>query len=167
MPRPPAIARFIAFVRARVRERWDIARELPKSGTGLTVGAVVLNIALGVLPVFFILGTSFMLGRVPAATKAGVGSSAWDSLVYAFLLAAAAFVLLQLLTPLQASLGELITRRVDGKASDRLIGDALRTPGIGPLEDQELLDELSESPDLLEFGFGTTARRGAALVGGL
>jgi ATP-binding cassette subfamily B protein len=164
MKRPPAIARFIAFVRARVRERWDIARELPKSGTGLTVGAVVLNIALGVLPVFFILGTSFMLGRVPAATKAGVGSSAWDSLVYAFLLAAAAFVLLQLLTPLQASLGELITRRVDGKASDRLIGDALRTPGIGPLEDQELLDELSESADQLEFGYRTPGRACAGLV---
>ena len=164
MTRPPAIARFIAFVRARVRERWDIARELPKSGTGLTVGAVVLNIALGVLPVFFILGTSFMLGRVPAATKAGVGSSAWDSLVYAFLLAAAAFVLLQLLTPLQASLGELITRRVDGKASDRLIGDALRTPGIGPLEDQELLDELSESADQLEFGYRTPGRACAGLV---
>jgi len=105
-----------------------------------------------------------MLGRVPAATKGGVGSSAWDSLVYAFLLAAAAFVLLQLLTPLQASLGELITRRVDGKAADRLIGDALRTPGIGPLEDQELLDELSESATQLEFGFRTPGRACAGLV---
>ena len=164
MTRPPAIARFTVFVRARVRERWEIARELPNSGTGLTVAAVVLNIALGVLPVLFILGTSFMLGRVPAATKGGVGSSAWDSLVYAFLLAAAAFVLLQLLTPLQASLGELITRRVDGKASDRLIGHALRTPGIGPLEDQELLGDLSESADQLEFGFRTPGRACAGLV---
>ena len=103
--KPSAIATFVAFVRARVRERWDIARELPKSGTGLTVAAVVLNIVLGVLPVLFILGTSFMLGRVPAATAGGVGSSAWDSLVYAFLLAAGAFVLLQMLTPLQAALG--------------------------------------------------------------
>ena len=58
MTRPPAIARFTVFVRARVRERWEIARELPNSGTGLTVAAVVLNIALGVLPVLFILGTS-------------------------------------------------------------------------------------------------------------
>ncbi len=162
--RPPATARFVAFVRERIRERWEIARELPNSGTGLTVAAVVLNVALGVLPVLFILGTSFMLGRVPAATAGGVGSSAWDSLVYAFLLAAAAFVLLQLLTPLQASLGELITRRIDGKASDRLIGDALRTPGIGPLEDQELLDDLSDSADQLEFGFRTPGRACAGLV---
>jgi ATP-binding cassette subfamily B protein len=164
IPKPSVIARFISFVRARARERWEIARELPNSGTSLTVAAVALNIALGVLPVIFILGTSFMLGRVPAATKAGVGSSAWDSLVYAFLLAAAAFVLLQLLTPLQASLGELITRRVDGKASDRLIGDALRTAGIGPLEDQELLDDLSDSADQLEFGFRTPGRACAGLV---
>ena len=164
IPKPSVIAGFIAFVWARVRERREIAHELPKSGTGLTVAAVVLNVVLGVLPVLFIIGTSFMLGRVPAATKGGVGSSAWDSLVYAFLLAAAAFVLLQLLTPLQASLGELITRRVDGKAADRLIGDALRTPGIGPLEDQELLDELSESATQLEFGFRTPGRACAGLV---
>jgi ATP-binding cassette subfamily B protein len=162
--KPSALATFTAFMRTRVRERWEIARELPKSGTGLTIAAVVLNIALGILPVLFILGTSFMLGRVPAATQGGVGSSAWDSLVYAFLLAAGAFVLMQMLTPLQASLGELITRRVDGKASDRLIGDALRTPGIGPLEDQELLDDLSDSADQLEFGFRTPGRACAGLV---
>ncbi|HEY4976836.1 MAG TPA: hypothetical protein VII05_05750, partial [Gaiellaceae bacterium] len=66
MVQPGFIAGFFAFVRARVRERWEIARELPKSGTGLTIAAVILNIVLGVLPVLFILGTSFMLGRVPA-----------------------------------------------------------------------------------------------------
>jgi ATP-binding cassette subfamily B protein len=162
--RPPAFARLMAFTRTRIRERWEIARELPNSGTGLTVAAIVLNVALGVLPVLFILGTSVMLGRVPAARVGGVGSSAWDSLVYAFLLASAAFVAMQMLTPLQASLGELITRRVDGKASDRLIGDALRTPGIGPLEDQELLDDLSDSADQLEFGFRTPGRACAGLV---
>lgn len=162
--KPSALATFTAFMRARVRERWEIARELPKSGTGLTIAAVVLNIALGILPVLFILGTSFMLGRVPAATQGGVGSSAWDSLVYAFLLAAGAFVLMQMLTPLQASLGELITRRIDGKAADRLIGDALRTPGIGPLEDQELLGDLSDSADQLEFGYRTPGRAASGLV---
>ena len=73
-------------------------------------------------------------------------------------------MLLQLLTPLQASLGELITRRVDGKAADRLIGDSLRTPGIGPLEDQELLDDLSDSATQLEFGFRTPGRACAGLV---
>jgi ATP-binding cassette, subfamily B, bacterial len=159
-----ALAQFAAFVRMSVNSRWEIARELPKSGTGLTIAAVVLNIALGVLPVLFILGTSVMLGRVPAAAAAGVGSGAWDSLVYAFLLAASAFVLMQVLTPLQASLGELITRRVDGQAADRLISDSLRTPGIGPLEDQELLGDLSDSADQLEFGYRTPGRACAGLV---
>jgi len=161
---PSALAQFAAFVRMSVNSRWEIARELPKSGTGLTIAAVVLNIALGVLPVLFILGTSVMLGRVPAAAAAGVGSGAWDSLVYAFLLAASAFVLMQVLTPLQASLGELITRRVDGQAADRLISDSLRTPGIGPLEDQELLGDLSDSADQLEFGYRTPGRACAGLV---
>lgn len=161
---PSAIARFSAFVRMSFNSRWEIARELPKSGTGVTIAAIVLNVVLGVLPVLFILGTSFMLGRVPAATKAGVHSGAWNSLVIAFLLAASAFVVLQLLTPLQASLGELITRRVDGQAADRLISDSLRTPGIGPLEDQELLDDLSESATQLEFGYRTPGRACAGLV---
>jgi ATP-binding cassette subfamily B protein len=162
--KPSLFEQFAAFVRMSVSSRWEIARELPKSGAGLTVAAIALNIVLGILPVLFILGTSVMLGRVPAATAAGVGSGAWDSLVYAFLLAASAFVLMQLLTPLQASLGELITRRVDGQAADRLISDALRTPGIGPLEDQELLDDLSDSATQLEFGFRTPGRACAGLV---
>jgi len=162
--KPSVFAQFDAFVRMSVSSRWDIARELTKSGTGLTVFAVVLNVILGVLPVLFILGTSVMLGRVPAATAAGVGSHAWDSLVYAFLLAASAFVLLQLLTPLQASFGELVTRKVDGRFADRLIGDSLRTPGIGPLEDQELLNDLSDSADQLESGFRSPGRACAGLV---
>jgi len=161
---PSAIARFAAFVRMSFNSRWEIARELPKSGTGVTIAAIVLNVVLGILPVLFILGTSFMLGQVPEATKAGVHSGAWNSLVIAFLLAASAFVALQLLTPLQASLGELITRRIDGQAADRLISDSLKTPGIGPLEDQELLDELSESATQLEFGFRTPGRACAGLV---
>jgi ATP-binding cassette subfamily B protein len=164
LERPPATARFATYVRERFYERWEIARELPKSGVGVTISAVVLNVVLGVLPVLFILGTSVMLGRVPAATAGGVGSSAWNSLVYAFLLAAGAFVVLQLLTPLQTSLGELITRKVDGHFADRLIGDSLRTPGIGPLEDQELLDDLSDSADQLEFGFRSPGRACAGLV---
>ena len=162
--KPSALSRFAAFVRMSFNSRWEIARELAKSGTGLTVFSVVLNVILGVLPVLFILGTSVMLGRVPAATTAGVGSHAWDSLVYAFLLAASAFVLLQVLTPLQASFGELIARKVDGRFADRLIGDSLRTPGIGPLEDQELLNDLSDSADQLESGFRSPGRACAGLV---
>jgi ATP-binding cassette subfamily B protein len=160
----PSPTQLLTFVRARVRERRDIVRELPAAGRAVVVGSLLLNVALGVLPVLFILGTSLMLGRVPAATAAGVGSSAWNSLVIAFVLAASAFVLLQVLTPLQASLGELITRRVDGRAADRLIADSLRTPGIGPLEDQQLLDDLSDSATELEFGFRTPGRACAGLV---
>lgn len=161
---PPAMERLMAFLRIRLRERWEIAQELPQAGRGVTTFAIVVNVILGILPVLFILGTSVMLGRVPAATETGVGSDAWDSLVYAFLLAAGAFVLLQLLTPLQLSIGELITRRVDGRFADRLIGDSLRTPGIGPLEDQELLNNLSDSADQLEAGFRSPGRACAGLV---
>jgi ATP-binding cassette subfamily B protein len=158
------VSRLLTFLRGRVRARWEIACELPKSGRTVVASAIVLNVILGILPVLFILGTSVMLGRVPAAIDAEVGSQAWNSLVYSFILAAAAFVALQALMPLQNSLGELITRRVDGHVADRLIADSLRTPGIGPLEDQELLDDLSDSASELEFGFRTPGRASAGLV---
>ncbi len=162
--RPSLLERINLSIRDRIRERWEIARELPKAGKSVVVWSVTVNIVLGLLPVLFILGTSVMLGRVPAAAEGGLDSHAWDSLVYAFLLAAGAFVLLQLLTPLQLAFGELITRKVDGHFADRLIGDSLRTPGIGPLEDQELLDNLSDSADQLVGGFRSPGRACSGLV---
>jgi ATP-binding cassette subfamily B protein len=92
-----------------------IATLVPSGGTGLVSVLIALNVVLGLLPIVFVVATSVMIGRVPDAVTGGVGSAAWDSLVIAFGIAAAAFVAQQVVAPLQAALGELLARRVDGR----------------------------------------------------
>jgi ATP-binding cassette, subfamily B, bacterial len=128
-----------------------IARLLPSGGPGLVTLLLALNLILGLLPACFIVATSVMIGRVPAAVAGGVGSAEWTALVGAFLVAAVAFVGQQIVTPLQFALGEMLARRVDGHVSGRLIAASLKSTGIGPLEDQKLLNDLSEVVNALEL----------------
>ena len=112
----------------------------------------------------FIVATSVMIGRVPDAVRGGVGSTEWVSLVLAFVIAASAFVAQQIVAPLQAALGELLARRVDGHVFDRLISASLRSTGIGPLEDQSLLDDLTQAATTLEQSFRTPGLACAGLL---
>ncbi len=128
-----------------------IARLLPSGGVGLVTLLAGLNLVLGLLPACFIVATSVMVGRVPAAVVGGVGSAEWTNLVMAFLFAAAAFVGQQIIAPLQYALGEMLARRVDGRVSERLMAAALKSTGIGPLEDQKLLGDLGEVVSSLEL----------------
>ncbi|MFJ9554379.1 ABC transporter ATP-binding protein [Nocardiopsis sp. NPDC101807] len=127
-------------VLARVR----VIRAIPSTGPALASALLLVNVVLGLLPVAFVVATSVVIGQVPAAVAAGVGSQAWSSLVRTFLAAAALFALQTLLTPVQQMLGELMTRRMDGLLQQRLIRASLRSTGIGPLEDPAVLDSLDE-----------------------
>jgi ATP-binding cassette subfamily B protein len=138
-----------------VRSYLRIVALVPSGGAGLSLLLLGLNVVLGVLPVVFIVATSVMIGRVPAAVAAGSGSVEWQSLVVAFVVAAVAFLVQQILAPLQAALGELLARRIDGRVVDRLIAASLQSTGIGPLEDQRLLDDLTQVVTTLERGFRT------------
>jgi ATP-binding cassette subfamily B protein len=141
-----------------------IARLVPSGGPGLAATLVALNLILGLLPVFFVLATSVMIGRVPAAVIGGVGSAEWRDLVLAFSLAAVAFLTQQILAPTQAALGELLARRIDGRVYQRLIGASLRSTGIGPLEDQKLLNDLTQVVSTLEQSFRTSGLACAGLL---
>ena len=142
----------------------QIARLTPSGGSWLVFALVLLNVVLGLLPVAFIVATSVMIGRVPGAVTAGVGSAEWRDLVLAFGLAAAAFLAQQILAPVQAALGELLARRIDGRVVDRLIAASLQSTGIGPLEDQRLLDDLAQVVGWLEQGFRTAGLACAGLL---
>jgi ATP-binding cassette subfamily B protein len=143
---------------------WRIAALLPKGGAGLVGVMICLNVVLGLLPVAFIVATSVMIGRVPAAVSGGVGSAEWSVLVAAFVVAAAVFVAQQIIAPLQTALGELLARRVDGHVLGRLIDASLKSTGIGPLEDQRLLDDLGRVVLSLEQGFRTAGLACAGLL---
>ncbi|MDQ1286866.1 MAG: ATP-binding cassette, subfamily bacterial [Actinomycetota bacterium] len=128
-----------------VRPRWAVLGMLPSGGARPVAALLGVNVVLGLLPVGFVISTSVLVGRVPAAAEAGLGSTAWDALVTAFLVAAAAFAGQQALTPVQVWLGETVRRRVDGHAHQLVISAAMRSTGIGPMEDQAVLDALSNA----------------------
>ena len=141
-----------ASPRELIEDRVDLVRLVPQAGRLLTAGVALVNLVAGALPVVFVIATSVMLGRVPAAVRGGLHSSAWHSLLAVFAVAAAAFVAQQLVTPFAISAGELVARRIDERVYDDLMAASLRSPGIGPLEDQEALDDLRGAASALEFG---------------
>jgi ATP-binding cassette subfamily B protein len=147
-----------------VRSYLRIVALLPAAGRGLLAALLLVNVLLGLLPVGFVVATSVMIGRVPSAVDGGVGSSAWAGLVTWFGVAAGAFLAQQILAPVQGSLGELMSRRIDGLVYDRLIAGSLRTPGIAPLEDQRLLADLTEATRSLEQAFRTPGNACAAVL---
>lgn len=147
-----------------VEPRIFVIRQLPLAGRGLLVTLALVNIFSGLLAVGFVLTTSVLVGRIPAAVEDGLDSAGWTSLISAFLLASAAFLAQQLLAPFATSLGQVMRHRVDGHFRDRLIAVALRSTGIGPMEDQETLASLDQACEQLESGFLTP---GDAAVGTL
>ena len=147
-----------------VAPRLLIIRYLPAAGSGLVMLLTIVNLLLGLLPVAFIVATSVVVGRVPDALAAGLGSSAWDGLVVAFLVAAALFVIQQAFVPAQTALGELAKRRVDGYIHDRIMGAALSSTGIGPMEDQAALDALKEASRRLDGNWETPGMACAGML---
>ncbi|WP_193317889.1 MULTISPECIES: ABC transporter ATP-binding protein [Streptomyces] len=105
---------------------------------------------------------STVIGKVPDAVAGGGDSSATNTLTRFFLLAAAIFILQEVLTPVQTLLGELMSRRIDGHLQSNLIAVALRSEGIGPIEDPAALDALDEVSRYFERRMDTP---GAACAG--
>ncbi|MGM1063813.1 ABC transporter ATP-binding protein [Saccharothrix sp. Mg75] len=155
---------WVGTAREQFAARREIARLLPRAGGRPVAVLVVLELLLGCLPVLFTAATAVLLGRVPAAVGAGLGSGAWDSLVAVFGVAAGAFVARQLIAPAERAVGELVTRRVDGRVFDELMAASLRSPGLGPLEDQEALDALRSAAREVEFGVQSPGRAATGLL---
>ncbi|MFE9749390.1 ABC transporter ATP-binding protein [Saccharothrix saharensis] len=150
--------------REQFAARWGIVRLLPRAGRSLVAALVVVELLLGCLPVVFTVATAMVLGRVPAAVAAGPDSGAWRSLVAVFAVAAGAFVARQVLSPVERAMGELVTRRVDGGVVDELMAASLRSPGLGPLEDQRALDALRTAAREVEFGVQSPGRAATGLL---
>lgn len=147
-----------------VRPRLLLAGHLRSAGGRLVGVLLAVNLLLGLLPVAFVVATSVLVGRVPEAVTAGVGSAAWEQLTLAFVVATVTFLGQQTLTPVQIALGELVKRRVDGAVHDRLIAAALSSTGIGPMEDQAALDALVDASRKLESNWETPGMGGAGLL---
>ncbi|MDX6398461.1 MAG: ATP-binding cassette, subfamily bacterial [Gaiellaceae bacterium] len=139
--------RLAEYLRARTALRLKILRLLHAAGPRLLVGGFALHVLTGLAPVAFIVATSTVVGRVPGAVGAGLGSPEWRSLRNALLVAGALFVLQQLSWPFQWALGEMITWRVDDTVRERVAAASFEPVGIAALEDPETLDQLAEIAD--------------------
>jgi ATP-binding cassette subfamily B protein len=138
---------FRAYLRGRVALRLKILRLLPAAGRRLLASTIALHLFTGVAPVAFIVATSTVVGRVPAAVDAGLDSPEWRSLRTALLVAGALFVVQQLSWPFQWAFGEMVTWRVDDTIRERVAAASFEPVGIAALEDPETLEQLAQIAD--------------------
>ena len=144
---------------SRVRRWTSILRLLAHAGGWVVSGAILLNLALGLLPIGFIVAMSVLLQRLPAAAADATGSG-WGTLTAPLIFAVLTFVLLQVLVPFQTAVGQLVTWRVDAYCVRLLMDAALVDAPVGALEDQEELDRLSRAREA--FGRNVPAPGDAA-----
>jgi ATP-binding cassette subfamily B protein len=155
---------WIAYLRERVRSRVAIARLLPLAGTGLSAATIACNLLVGLAPVGFVIATSVVVGRLPGAIEGGWDSDDGRVLIWAIAAAGILLAVQQGVSPVLAVLSDRISRRVDGTIRDRLAAASVGSPGIAPLEDQELLADLTEAGGSMEFNPFTPGRAVSGLV---
>jgi ATP-binding cassette subfamily B protein len=139
----------------RVEPRIFLLEQLRSATGALAAGTAALNLLAGALFGGFLIASSVVIGRVPAAVNGGLGSAQWRSLVVAFIGSCVILFGQQILTPLSASLGQLVKHRVDGQFHDRLLDVSLSTTGIAPHEDDASLANLRLAAEGLEKSWRT------------
>jgi ATP-binding cassette subfamily B protein len=136
----------------RIDPRLYLLRELRSVVGPLALCLAVLNLVISAIPGCFMIASSIVVGRTPAAVVGGLGSRAWGSLVAAFAVSAAVLFVQQVLAPLSVSLGQVLKHRVDGEFHDQILAASLAGTGIAPLEDHEAAGGLWLAAEQLERG---------------
>jgi len=147
-----------------VLARLRIWRIMPLAGWGRVTGLIAVSLVLGALPLVFMVTTSAMIGHVPDAVAGGVGSAPWDQVVRLFLIAAGAFVVTQILAPVQHMVGLAVQRHVDGAVRDQAVAAVTGSVGIAALEDGEVLSTFSEARMRFENNWHTPGNAVAGML---
>jgi ATP-binding cassette, subfamily B, bacterial len=148
--------------KARWRSWWSIIRIVPRAGRRAVAVAALLNLVVGLLPLGFVVATSVAIARVPAAGSSAHG--AWGPVLAAMTLAIVVLLLQSALSPFQAAFTELISRRVDGFCTRRLMRCTLAEAPVAQLEQAAVLDKLSDARRGLVENFVTPGAAAAGLV---
>ncbi len=159
--RASPLARLSDLLLTLGRRWWAIFRLVPMAGPALVALAVVGNLLLGLLPIAFLIGTSTLISRVESDVGAHRGAL-WAPVVPALVLAGAALVVQNLLTPFQGVVGELVMRRIDGRCIRGLIRSSLQDASMCALEEPEVLSDLNDARAGLTQGWQAP---GSAVVG--
>lgn len=131
-----------------------LRRLLPYAGRGLVAVTLAVHVVAGAAPVAFMAGTGYALQRVVA------GEPATPWLVTALV----AFVVQQLLAPVQLVLSRKVQRRVDAACIARLTSFAFHGATLAGLERPDVADRLAQAEEAFEQW---TLTPGAALEGAL
>ena len=125
------------------RKEWIFFSVLPKADGPLAVGWWTMLVLRGVLPSVFAIATGLLVG----AAQGGASLSA------PLVLVGVAFVLIQVLTPIQTALSFNLGDRTAAWLYDRLTEACIRPDGMGHLEDPSLTSDLTVARD---FDLGMT-----------
>jgi ATP-binding cassette, subfamily B, bacterial len=155
------LVRVRSLGKARWHSWWSIIRIVPQAGRAVTVAAL-LNLVIGVLPLGFVVATSVAIARVPALGRAA--HDAWGPVLAAMTLAIVMLLLQSALSPFQAAFTELISRRVDGFCTRRLMRCTLADAPVAQLEQAAVLDKLSDARRGLVEYFVTPGAAAAGLI---
>jgi len=131
------------FAKLTARKEWIFFSVLPKADGPLAVGWWTMLVLRGVLPSVFAIATGLLVG----AAQGGASLSA------PLVLVGVAFVLIQVLTPIQTALSFNLGDRTAAWLYDRLTEACIRPDGMGHLEDPSLTSDLTVARD---FDLGMT-----------
>jgi ABC-type multidrug transport system fused ATPase/permease subunit len=129
--------------RLRARKEWIFFGVLPKADRPLAFGWWTVLILRGILPALFSIAVGVLVGAVQQGA----------SLTTPLAVAGAAFVLLQILSPLHQAIGANLGSRTAAWLYDELTAACVSPPGMGHLEDQTLTTDLTMARD---FDLGIT-----------
>ncbi|MEO5852934.1 MAG: ABC transporter ATP-binding protein [Nocardioides sp.] len=128
----------------RRRQEWQFFAALPRADGRLAAAWWVLVALRSVLPAVFAVATGVIVGAVQD------GSSLTGPLV----LMGVAFVLLQVSAPLHQAVGENLGNRLSAWLYDDLTRSCVDPPGIGHLEDPELVADVTVAREFDAGVFG-------------
>lgn len=133
-------------MRERIRFRLAVLRLFPYGGRMVPLG-IGLQVLAGLMPVAFIVTTSAVVGRVPGAVRAGLGSPEWRSLRDMLILAGLLFVVQQVVGPLQFTAEFMLAWKIDDRLRERAAAASFGPIGVGALEESDTFDTLTDLSD--------------------
>ena len=129
--------------RLRVRPEWQFFAALPKADPLLAVAWWALLAVSGVMPAVFAVAIGVTVGAVQQDGPVGAPLA----------LTGAVFVIMLAATPILTAVSMNLGNRLSALLNERLIRACVEPPGIGHLEDPDLIDDLTTAR---EFDRGMT-----------
>lgn len=104
---------------------------------------LVILLLTGVLPTLFTVAGGFLIGALPGTIEGGFGSEAGRQLILALIATIALFVAQQGVGSIGSTLAYGLGERVTGHLKRRVMDVVLSPPGIGHLEDPEVMTRVA------------------------